>query len=110
MHLPRVLAHLTATPAFALETSLGRLSPSSLHNYSCPLSPAPLSFLQRAVAATFSELRRSRVRRLLSWGKHLYRAGTLGYAAFSAFSNPYLARAVLAALWTAVRIIGRLGG
>lgn len=90
--------------------------------------------VQAAVAATFKELRKGRVRRLLDWGKYLYRATALGYGAFSAFSNPVIAQAVslfpfltthacilgtdihscpaqvLAALWTCIRMIGRIAG
>ncbi len=64
--------------------------------------------LQRAVALTMAELRKGRVRRLLDWGKSLYRLGALGYGAFSAFTNPWVAKAVLAALWSCLRLMGRL--
>jgi hypothetical protein len=64
--------------------------------------------LQRAVALTMAELRKGRVRRLLDWGKSLYRLGALGYGAFSMFTNPWVAKAVLAALWSCLRLMGRL--
>ena len=47
------------------------------------------------------------MRRLLDWGKHLYRLGAVGYGAFSMCTNPWVAKAVVAALWTALRMIGR---
>ena len=46
--------------------------------------------LQRAVAMTMAELRKGRVRRLVDWGKSLYRVGAIGYGAFSMFSNPWV--------------------
>ena len=64
--------------------------------------------LQRAVALTMAELRKGRVRRLVDWAKSLYRLGALGYGAFSCFSNPWVAKAVLAALWSCLRLMGRL--
>jgi hypothetical protein len=54
------------------------------------------------------ELRKGRVRRVMDWGRVLYRVGAVGYGAFTAFSNPWVAKAVLAALWTFVRAMGRL--
>ena len=48
------------------------------------------------------------MRRILDWGRVLYRVGAAGYGAFSVFSNPWLAQALLAALWTFVRAVGRL--
>lgn len=64
--------------------------------------------LQRAVGLTMAELRKGRVRRLVDWAKSLYRLGALGYGAFSCFSNPWVAKAVLAALWSCLRLMGRL--
>lgn len=37
----------------------------------------------------------------------LRRLGAVGAAAFSAFSNPWVAKAFLAGLWTALRFLGR---
>ncbi|PSC76909.1 hypothetical protein C2E20_0693 [Micractinium conductrix] len=64
--------------------------------------------LQRAVVMTMGELRKGRVRRLLDWGRSLYRLGAVGYGAFSVFTNPWVAKAVLAALWSCVRLMGRI--
>ncbi|PRW59956.1 hypothetical protein C2E21_1782 [Chlorella sorokiniana] len=63
--------------------------------------------LQKAVALTMAELRKGRVRRLLDWGKLLYRLGAVGYGAFSMCTNPWVAKAVLAALWSCLRLMGR---
>lgn len=64
--------------------------------------------LQQAVVMTMGELRKGRVRRLLDWGRSLYRLGAVGYGAFTMFSNPWVAKAVLAALWSCLRLMGRL--
>lgn len=64
--------------------------------------------LQQAVVMTMAELRKGRVRRLLDWGRSLYRLGAVGYGAFTMFTNPWVAKAVLAALWSCLRLMGRL--
>lgn len=51
------------------------------------------------------ELKKGRVRRLWEWGRMLYRITAFSYGAFSVYENPWLVRAVLAALWTACRIL-----
>ena len=61
--------------------------------------------LRSALATTLGELRRGRVKRLWAWGKWLYRAAALSYGAFGAYTNPWLARAVLAALWTSAKVM-----
>jgi hypothetical protein len=53
------------------------------------------------------ELRKSRVRRLWDMGRMIYRLTAFSYGAFSVYENPWLVRAVLAALWTASRVILR---
>jgi len=53
------------------------------------------------------ELRKSRVRRLWDMGRMNYRLTAFSYGAFSVYENPWLVRAVLAALWTASRVILR---
>ncbi|KAL6774297.1 hypothetical protein ACKKBG_A24460 [Auxenochlorella protothecoides x Auxenochlorella symbiontica] len=64
--------------------------------------------LQKALAETIQELRKGRVRRLLDWGRTIYRAVAVSYGAFSAYTNPWLAKAVLTALLTAVRMLAGL--
>lgn len=61
--------------------------------------------LQRALVGTVAELRRGRVRRLLDWARHIYRAAALTAGVFSAYTNPWLARALLTAVWTALRTL-----
>ncbi len=51
------------------------------------------------------ELKKGRVRRLWEWGRILYRITAFSYGAFSVYENPWLVRAVLAALWTACRML-----
>ncbi len=45
------------------------------------------------------------MRRLWEWGRMLYRITAFSYGAFSVYENPWLVRAVLAALWTACRML-----
>lgn len=59
--------------------------------------------LQAAVQQTLRELRKGRVRRLWDWGRYLYRAAALGYGAFAAYTNPWIAEAVLKAVFTCAR-------
>lgn len=61
--------------------------------------------LRSALATTLGELRRGKVKKLWAWGKWLYRAAALSYGAFGAYTNPWLARAVLAALWTSAKVM-----
>jgi hypothetical protein len=61
--------------------------------------------LQQALKQAFQELRQSRVRQAWRWGQSLYRAAAVTYSAFSLYTNPWLVRAVLAAVWTASRVL-----
>jgi hypothetical protein len=56
-------------------------------------------------ARRLQELRKGRVRRLWEWGRAIYRITAFSYGAFSVYENPWLVRAVLAALWTACRMM-----
>ena len=53
------------------------------------------------------ELRKGRVRRLLDWGRCLYRSAAIGYGAFSMYTNPWVIKAILASLWTCARVVSR---
>jgi hypothetical protein len=64
--------------------------------------------LQKALGVAVKELRKGRARRALDWGRGLYRAGAVGYAAFAAFTTPWIAEAVVRALFTALRFVGGL--
>ena len=55
------------------------------------------------------ELKKGRVRRLWEWGRMIYRVTAFSYGAFSVYENPWLVRALLAALWTACRMLLRAG-
>ena len=59
--------------------------------------------LQAAVRTALRELRRGRVRRLWDAGRHTYRAVALGYGAFAAYTNPWVAEAVVRGLFICVR-------
>ncbi len=50
-----------------------------------------------------------RLRRLWEWGRMIYRVTAFSYGAFSVYENPWLVRALLAALWTACRMLLRAG-
>jgi hypothetical protein len=61
--------------------------------------------LQAALSATLQSLRKGRVRQLWAWGRFLYRGVAIGYSVFSMYENPWLVRAVLAAIWTASKMM-----
>ena len=71
-------------------------------------SRLPPPALAAALKATFAELRRGKLVKLWGWGRWLYRGATVGGAAFGAYTNPWLARAVLAAVWTSVKVVAGL--
>ena len=59
--------------------------------------------LQHAVRQALREIRKGRVRKLWDWGRFLYRAAAMSYGAFAAYTNPWIAEAVLKALFTCAR-------
>lgn len=59
--------------------------------------------LQRAVKLSLGELRKGNVRRIWDWGKLAYRAAALSYGAFAAYTNPWVAEAVVRGVFTCVR-------
>lgn len=59
--------------------------------------------LQKAVQESIKEIRKGRIRKIWDWGRFLYRTAALSYGAFAAYTNPWVAEAVLKALFTAVR-------
>lgn len=61
--------------------------------------------LQAALTQTFKEMRQSKLQRLWQWGRTFYRCAAVSYSAFSLYTNPWIARAVLASIWTASRIL-----
>ena len=65
--------------------------------------PAPQ--LAEALGTTLRELRKGRAARLWGWGKALYRAAAVVSAGFGAYTHPWLARALLAAVWTGARAL-----
>jgi len=77
-------------------------------------SSMPPEKLQLALGAAFGELRRGgdkgQVRRLWDWGVSVYRGVSWTYGAVSAFTNPWIARLLLAAVYTSARITCGVGG
>lgn len=68
-----------------------------------------VSVCLRLCGLRVQELRKGRVRRLWEWGRTIYRVTAFSYGAFSVYENPWLVRALLAALWTACRMLLRAG-
>lgn len=60
--------------------------------------------LQAALAGTLAALRRSRYAALWAWGRVLYRAGAISASVYSAYTHPWLARALVAAIWSSGRM------
>lgn len=61
--------------------------------------------LQRAVQQSLKEIRKGRVKKLWDWGRLLYRVAAFGYGAFAAYTNPWIAEAVLKGLFTCLRYV-----
>jgi hypothetical protein len=59
--------------------------------------------LQRAVKLSLGELRKGKVQRIWDWGKLAYRAAALSYGAFAAYTNPWVAEAIVRGVFTCVR-------
>lgn len=51
------------------------------------------------------ELRKSRLQHLWEWGRALYRAAAVSYAAFGIYQNPWLVMALMKATWAATRFL-----
>lgn len=59
--------------------------------------------LQKAVKQSLLEIRKGKVKRLWEWGRFLYRAAAMSYGAFAAYTNPWVAEAVLKGVFTCVK-------
>ena len=64
--------------------------------------------LQRVVLQSLQEIRKNKLRRLWDYGRSIYRAAALGYGAFAAYTNPWMAEAILKAAFTCARYAGSL--
>jgi hypothetical protein len=51
------------------------------------------------------DLRKSKVRIAWEWGRCAYRAAAMSYGVFSVYENPWLFRALMAAMWAASKMI-----
>jgi len=65
--------------------------------------------LQAALALTFNELRKGRLESMWAWGKTLYRYSAVTYGAYGLYTNPWVARASLQALWACAKVICSAG-
>jgi hypothetical protein len=45
-----------------------------------------------------------------SWGRLLYRSAAISFSALQLYSNPWLLRAVLSALWASSRLLAAQAG
>ena len=71
-----------------------------------PCPKLPLYLLRPAQSdAIMQELRTGRMQRLWAWGRCLYRCIAFSYGAFSVYENPWIVRALVAALWTSSRVL-----
>ncbi|EFJ53240.1 hypothetical protein VOLCADRAFT_115817 [Volvox carteri f. nagariensis] len=64
--------------------------------------------LQTALLDALRTLKRSRFQRVCTWGRRMYRWSTYTYSAVQMYQNPWLMRALLAALWAASRVSMRV--
>lgn len=59
--------------------------------------------LQDAVRTSLKEIRKGKLSRAWEWGRMLYRTAALSYGAFAAYTNPWLAEAILRSIFTCIR-------
>ncbi|GLI61513.1 hypothetical protein VaNZ11_003893 [Volvox africanus] len=64
--------------------------------------------LQTALLDALRTLKRSRFQRVCTWGRRMYRWSTYTYSAVQMYQNPWIMRALLAALWAGSRMSIRL--
>lgn len=53
-------------------------------------------------------MKKSTFSQVLTWGKYAYRGAAFAYSAFTVYQNPWLIRAVVAALWSAGSVLVRV--
>lgn len=51
------------------------------------------------------DLKKTRFRQVLQWGRYAYRGATFAYSAFMVYENPWLVQAVVTALWSAGTVV-----
>jgi len=64
--------------------------------------------LQRMVSKALADLRASRLKRLWSWGKLVWKGGVASYSMFQVYCNPWILEAVLRVVWLTGRVFGAL--
>jgi len=76
-------------------------------------SRAPPESLQRALGVALTELRgadKSKVRRVWAYGVGVYRGASWTYATLTSFTNPWIARIIVCAVYTGARLsLGAVG-
>lgn len=60
--------------------------------------------LQMALQTTFKALRRRRLQHLLHIGRNAYRYAAVSYTAYRLYEHPWMARAIVAAIWTGMKM------
>lgn len=93
----------TRSPSDPLSLSLCPLTSSSLqaHPEASKMRPEQL---QQALSVAFKELRKSKIVVLWNWGSAIWRLGAMSYGAFTVYTNPWLVRTVLQAVWCCSRL------
>ena len=93
---PRLLPH-----NLSLSLSLSLCPSSQAHPKASKLNPQEL---QKALGVAIKEIRKSKVVVLWEWSSAIWRLGAMSYGAFTMYTNPWLARAVLQAVWCCSRL------
>ena len=85
----------------SLSLSLSLCPSSQAHPKASKLNPQEL---QKALGVAIKEIRKSKVVVLWEWSSAIWRLGAMSYGAFTMYTNPWLARAVLQAVWCCSRL------
>eukprot|EP01025_Chloroclados_australasicus_P069797 TRINITY_DN9905_c0_g1_i1.p3 TRINITY_DN9905_c0_g1~~TRINITY_DN9905_c0_g1_i1.p3 ORF type:complete len:153 (-),score=12.23 TRINITY_DN9905_c0_g1_i1:286-744(-) len=64
--------------------------------------------LQEALLSSIQELKRSKMKQMLLWGKYAYRGAAFAYSALCVYENPWLVRAIVSATWSAGHVLWTL--
>lgn len=72
------------------------------HPQASKLTPVEI---QKALSVAFKELRKSKVVLLWEWSSTIWRAGAMSYGAFSLYTQPWIVRAALQAMWCGSKLV-----
>ena len=92
---------LADTQSLSISLSLSLCPSSQAHPKASKLNPQEL---QKALGVAIKEIRKSKVVVLWEWSSAIWRLGAMSYGAFTMYTNPWLARAVLQAVWCCSRL------